>query len=243
VSTPYCARCGSAVPENVQFCSSCDASSERKGSVEVTESRAGRHEPPVAFSSRSNVAKVIWSVISLGFAFWFLYQFAVFANPTGNLGGQWTSEHASPIEHRYYDSFNVGYWHYVVRKTVKTSRLGRDHADGIFLIVFLSITNDDTDASTLPSAILRDDGGREYSSKPMLIITTLRGEDLSLVTLNPGLSRSGYFVFDVPPSELNSLELVLSGGYRSKETATIRLTDISAIGISEIDTNKVRAQF
>jgi hypothetical protein len=77
----------------------------------------------------------------------------------------------------------------------------------------------------------------------MLIITTLRGEDLSLVTLNPGLSRSGYFVFDVPPSELNSLELVLSGGYRSKETATIRLTDISAIGISEIDTNKVRAQF
>jgi hypothetical protein len=87
--------------------------------------------------------------------------------------------------------------------------------------VYLTAENNDRDASILPSPVLQDSMGRQHSSKPM-VGSGLNGEDLSIKNLNPGVSAQGYFVFDVP-TDSSFLKIVLSGGFRSKEQATVPL--------------------
>jgi hypothetical protein len=124
-----------------------------------------------------------------------------------------------------HQSFSVGYWRYSVDRVLTANVLGRglsaEKANGRFVIVYLTAENNDRDASTLPSPVLKDSKERQHSSR-IVIGSDLRGEDLNLKTLNPGVSAQGYFVFDVP-TDARLLQIVLSGGFRSKEQAAVPL--------------------
>jgi hypothetical protein len=112
-------------------------------------------------------------------------------------------------------------------------------ADGEFVIVFLTVQNNDTTPSTLPSPVLTDGMGREHSSK-MVFGSDLPGEDLTIATLNPGVSKSCYFIFDLP-NDVYDLRLRLSGGYNSGEKRWFLLTEfIQHSPVEAIKTGRLR---
>jgi hypothetical protein len=122
------------------------------------------------------------------------------------------------------EEFSVGYWSYrcygVEWQSMIVSSFGTPEVpDAQFLIVDLSIRNDDRTSSTLPPIKLVDSQGREYdeSSKG----TFLRGAFDTLKQVNPGVSSRGYVVFDVPRGDY---ALKVSGGFESGEH---RLIDLS----------------
>jgi hypothetical protein len=151
---------------------------------------------------------LIASLVSLGLAIWFLYQAGIFGSP----------EATKATLHEMHESFSVGYWRYSVDRTLITHVLGRgllaEKANGKFVVVYLTAENNARDASTIPNPVLKDSMEREHSST-VLVGSELSGKDLSLTTLNPGVSVQGYFVFDVPDDAFR-LQVVLSGGYESK---------------------------
>jgi hypothetical protein len=71
--------------------------------------------------------------------------------------------------------------------------------------------------STLPGPQLKDTMDRQHASE-IVFGTDLPGDDLTITTLNPGVAKSGYFIFDVP-DDARGLDLILRGGVRSGEKA------------------------
>jgi hypothetical protein len=103
------------------------------------------------------------------------------------------------------DYVSVGYWEYRC-KGMKWEYNG-------FLKVYLTVHNNDESASFVPPIQLVDEAGRVYSED---------GTDrLLLTTLNPGISREGYAIFEAPPGKY---VLRVSGGFESGKTELISLT-------------------
>lgn len=117
---------------------------------------------------------------------------------------------------------HVGYWSYAVwgshwRDSIGTEYL-REYPDAEFLVIDVTVRNDDKTSSTLPSLELVDSQGREYSE-------TSKGslqEDFfgPLKSLNPGVESRGFVAFDVPKGKYT---LKVSGGFTSGENAQIDL--------------------
>jgi Domain of unknown function (DUF4352) len=215
--TQHCASCSKPVPEGGEFCSFCGTRlSSAKNQPAVTNSEPVH--PPVATkvsATSASSGKAIISLIGLGVCLWFLYQSGFF--------GELISTVTGPARQSMYQSFDVGYWNYRVDKMITVAQLGKGSfakkPDGRFVIVSLTVRNGDTTASMLPSATLRDEMGREHSST-VNFGSDLPGEDLTLVTLNPGVSKSGYFIFDVP-TDAQGLQLIVSGGHNSGRKAIV----------------------
>jgi hypothetical protein len=121
--------------------------------------------------------------------------------------------------HYLNETVNVGYWSYRVTGAHWTKSIAGEYPDANFLVVELTICNNDKTASVLPPLKLVDHEGREYdeSSKGMFMHNSFG----PLKELNPGVMSQGAAVFDVP--RLWYL-LRVSGGLKSSETAMIRLT-------------------
>ena len=116
----------------------------------------------------------------------------------------------------------VGYWSYRAWSSQWRSSIGSDYSretpDSNFLIVDLTLTNNDNSPSVLPPLKLMDAGGREFetTSKGML----LEGYFGPLKTVNPGVTTRGSVAFDVPQGKYY---LVVSGGMTSSQSAKIEL--------------------
>ena len=82
--------------------------------------------------------------------------------------------------------------------------------DAIFLVINLAARNNDKTASVVPPLKLVDDEGREYDESSKAVF--MEGSFGLLKSLNPGVTGSGYVVFDVPRGKY---ALKLSGGYTS----------------------------
>ncbi len=181
----------------------------------------------------SNIARLMIGV-GLALLAWASYE-------SGFFGAIRTREAVSPTLATFYmhESFKVGYWEYSVNRAVRSRWLGRgmsaQKTTGEFIVVFMTATNNDSSASTLPFPVLKDRRQREYSARPTFGVG-IRGEDLSIVTLNPGVSRQGYFVFEVP-QDTSTLQVVLSGGLRSNQTAIVPL-ELDQLRVnSDLDSN------
>jgi hypothetical protein len=215
----YCSNCGAPLPEGGKFCSSCGtaASSARNEAVPVNRVA----QPPVTtnvVARGTNSWKAVSGFISLCICLWVLYQLGVF--------GDLQSAVTTPTQQNMYQRFTVGYWNYRIDDVKRGRTLGKgsfaQKADGQFVTVFLTVQNNDTTPSTLPQPVLKDGMGREHSSK-MVFGSDLPGEDLTIATLNPGVSKSGYFIFDVP-NDVYDLRLLLSGGHNSGEKAVVPIS-------------------
>jgi len=119
---------------------------------------------------------------------------------------------------------SVGYWSYTVNSISWQRIIGSpgytvETPDAEFLVVDLSIRNNDRTASTLPPFELIDEQGREYDESEKG--TSMQGSFGMLKKLNPGVSSRGYLVFDVPRGEY---VLKAPGGFQSGESALVDLS-------------------
>jgi hypothetical protein len=76
-------------------------------------------------------------------------------------------------------------------------------AKGIWLVLNVYVCNYDSVPVSVPPMYLKDDRGRLHEST-YIGLKTVHSEELTCETLNPGVSTSGYLVFDVPDPKITS---------------------------------------
>lgn len=129
------------------------------------------------------------------------------------------------------DLISVGNFKYTVnkisfQKSIGTDPYMRQVADGIFLIVNLSIENIDREARMIDNSLykLTDENGIEYStagSSVQMAMSMNGTETLFLKDLNPNIKKKGYLVFEVPKKD--TYDLHLSGGFWNGQTFAVKL--------------------
>lgn len=99
--------------------------------------------------------------------------------------------------------------------------------EGKFITVKAKITNNDTKARTFSSTMFKviDDKGREFEALTDTNLMMILGDDdLFLESCNPGMSRTGVFVFEVPEDiESYSLKVYSGTALAAKTSATVKL--------------------
>lgn len=99
--------------------------------------------------------------------------------------------------------------------------------EGKFIAVTAKLTNNDTKARTFSAMQFKiiDDKDREFetlTSGELMMI--LGDDDLFLESCNPGMSRTGVFVFEVPEdTESYSLKVYSGTGFAAKTSVTVKL--------------------
>jgi hypothetical protein len=136
----------------------------------------------------------------------------------------------APPKYAIGQQFSVGYWTYRCNGANWQPFIGSgfgsvERPDAAFLVLDLTVRNDDRTSSTLPPLKLVDPQGREFDESSKGIF--LEGSFGALKQLNPGVSSRGLVVFDVPHGEYM---LKVSGGFESGKDA---LVDLSGGGSQE----------
>jgi hypothetical protein len=133
---------------------------------------------------------------------------------------------ATPIVHTMKETVHVGYTSYAVWKAWWSDQLSsneflnqRPNASYLFLEV--SVRNDDRKARIVPPFKLIDETGAEYDTSPQG--WAVEGSIGLIESLNPGVSKRGFVVFDVPKN--HTYRLKISGGYWSTEDALVEIVD------------------
>jgi hypothetical protein len=107
------------------------------------------------------------------------------------------------------------------------NEFAKQTADGIYLIVDLSLKNMDNEEHTLDNSMfkLTDASGTEFeSSTDATTALEMDGkETLFLKQCNPKIQKQGLLAFEVP--EKGVYDLHLSGGFWTGKTAVVKLTD------------------
>jgi len=129
----------------------------------------------------------------------------------------------SPHIYAIGEEVSVGYWSYRCNSAewpgmIDSGFGSLETPDAAFLVLNLSVTNNDRTASTLPPPHLIDLQGREYDESDKGVLMPGRFDVLK--KLNPSVSSRGYVVFDAPRV---AYLLKVSGGFESKEYALIAL--------------------
>jgi hypothetical protein len=127
------------------------------------------------------------------------------------------------------DEINVANFNYRVNWIKYKKNIGNEFsnqkADGIYLIVDISLVNVDKEEHTLDNSLfkLTDDSGKEYeSSSEGTTALEMNGEKtLFLKQCNPNIQKEGLLCFEVP--EKGAYNLHLSGGFWSGTTAVVKL--------------------
>jgi len=119
------------------------------------------------------------------------------------------------------DTVRTGYMSYAVWYSSWSSRLSsNEKPDAMFLLVKLTVRNDDVKARSVPPFQLIDENGAEYetSSKGWAFNDVIG----VLERLNPGVLKEGFIIFDIPQN--HKYKLKVSGGYWSDDYALIKLS-------------------
>jgi len=119
---------------------------------------------------------------------------------------------------------HVGYTSYCVWKAHWSNRLSSNQfldrsPNASFLFVDLTVRNNDKKARTIPPFYLLDENDARYDADSAA--TMLEGSIGLIEDLNPGVSKQGLVVFDVPRN--HTYRLKVDGGFWSSETALIQI--------------------
>jgi uncharacterized protein (UPF0333 family) len=142
-----------------------------------------------------------------------------------------SSSNSSSTVYKVGQTFKVGEFQYTVNSVKTANSIGDvanglgEKAHGIYYIVNITATNLDKTASTVDSNLFNIvQGGNKYSADSMATTDDNdTNNDMFLTQLNPNVSMTGNLVFDVPANLTSGLQLQLSGGFTSGETATVQL--------------------
>jgi len=123
------------------------------------------------------------------------------------------------------ENVKVGYISYQVYKVYSQKRIGSydfgKTANANYLIVDVSAKNEDTQSRMIPDFELVDENGSSYESDSESAMYLPDNKAFYFDSLNPGVQKRGYVVFDVP--EGKQYKLKISGGYFSSGYAYINL--------------------
>lgn len=131
---------------------------------------------------------------------------------------------AGPAEYSEGTTFVVGYTGYRVSRSWWSARLSENEflnqpPDAMYLFVEILINNADKKERMIPPFNLVDNEGREHGASTAA--WAVEGSIGQLTSLNPGVTKSGFIVFDVPRK--NTYKLKVSGGFWSGESAIVKL--------------------
>lgn len=133
------------------------------------------------------------------------------------------------------DYVEVGKLAYTVHSVETTNILESDNqfidpatTDGQFVIVEIEAFNNDSETRMVDSSMFKliDDQGREFNTSTDTDVMMVLDESLNLFLqdINPGISKTGKLVFELP-NDVTSYELQVSSGFgfAGGEYATIKL--------------------
>lgn len=128
------------------------------------------------------------------------------------------------------DEISVGNFNYRVNwikyKKVIGNEFSNQRADGIYLIIDLSLMNMDKEEHTLDNSLfkLTDENGKEFESSidGTTALEMNGNQTLFLKQCNPNIQKEGVLCFEVPAKGIYDLHL--SGGFWSGTTAVVKLT-------------------
>jgi hypothetical protein len=128
------------------------------------------------------------------------------------------------------DEISVDNFNYRVNWIKYKKNIGNEfsnqEADGIYLIVDLSLVNVDKEEHTLDNSLfkLTDESGKEYesSSDGTTALEMNGNKTLFLKQCNPNIQKEGLLCFEVP--QKGTYNLHLSGGFWSGTTAIVSLS-------------------
>jgi hypothetical protein len=127
---------------------------------------------------------------------------------------------APETTYRVGDVFTVGKLTCEVKKIKWAKSLGAySTADANYLILNLTVKNNDTSPTTLGNFHLRDEVGSKYDQEGIVI--GLNNELPILTTLNPQVQKTGQVAFDVPKN--HTYKLVVNGGLGESDEALVAL--------------------
>lgn len=146
-------------------------------------------------------------------------------------GSKTTEADNAPTYAKIGDEITIEHFVYRVNDVRFAKSLGNEFtkqtADGIYLIVDLSLKNMDNEEHTLDNSMfkLTDASGTEFqSSTDATTALEMDGkETLFLKQCNPKIQKQGLLAFEVP--EKGVYDLHLSGGFWTGKTAVVKLTD------------------
>lgn len=202
----FCRNCGAQIDPSGPFCEACGAKGE-----------TGIMTPSVPRRRKA------WPVV-VGAIIVFAVVFSWLNSPGNHSSNPATSATETPtvVTHKMNETVNVGVWSYEVTGVRWANSIGQDFSrerpDAKFLLVDITIRNNDRTASTLAPLKLVDVGQREFDESSKGVF--LEGSFGLLKSVNPGVTSSGTAVFDVPAGRYS---LLVSGGFGSGETTTIEL--------------------
>lgn len=202
----FCRNCGARLTDQDRFCNGCGTPAVSLNAVSLAQPRQAQRRRPKEKLVIGLLA-VFCLIIAMG-------TFGPYLRTTGTSTSSFT--------HKIGDNIVVGHWAYRCDGASWQRSIGseysKQYADAEFLVVDLTIRNNDRTASVLPPLRLIDADGREYeeSSKGIFIDHSFG----LLKSLNPMVSSSGYAVFDVPRGRYS---LKVSGGFTSDESQLIYL--------------------
>ncbi|CAK7070268.1 DUF4352 domain-containing protein [Tissierella sp.] len=132
------------------------------------------------------------------------------------------------------DSFTSGNLGIVVEEVEEKREFKSDNqfikavtTEGKFIVITAKLTNNDTKARTFSSMQFKiiDDQDREFDAYTDANLMMILGDkDIFLKECNPGMSRTGVFVFEVPEDiESYSLKVFSGVGFAAKTSEIVKL--------------------
>lgn len=211
----FCRNCGARMAnEDARFCSSCGAAANQTGGSAAPGARRPR-QSRVWLYAIGIIGFILFTRIAVSILNQSTTKSAADSSVADASGA--TTEH-----HQIGEDVLIGYWAYRCDGAHWAKSIGynvmTEYPDAEFLVVNLSILNNDNSASILPPLKLVDAQGREYEESSKSI--SLGDAFGVLKSVNPGVTSHGSVLFDVPPGDYS---LRVSGGFTSGETALIDL--------------------
>ncbi|PIY81790.1 hypothetical protein COY00_03920 [Candidatus Pacearchaeota archaeon CG_4_10_14_0_2_um_filter_35_33] len=132
------------------------------------------------------------------------------------------------------DSIDAGDFIWKVTGVSTTSEIGQDiagtffgeKADGLFVILDVEVENTANTAKYLTDSYIKlvDSQGREFSSNSVAAIY-LKPEGSALIfeEVNPGITKKGKIVYDVPPN-VNTFTVKITSSLFSSKTYNLEIT-------------------
>lgn len=136
--------------------------------------------------------------------------------------------------HQVGEGFESGELGIVINSVEEKTKLGSGNqfiddvtTEGKFIVVGAKISNNDKESRTLSSMMfkLRDDQDRKFeASSDFEVMMILDDNNLFLEEVNPGMSRTGIFVFEVPADIVEyDLEVGSGIGFAAKSSEIVKL--------------------
>ncbi|NLO98589.1 MAG: DUF4352 domain-containing protein [Peptococcaceae bacterium] len=135
-----------------------------------------------------------------------------------NTTGQESTQPPAGKDYGLNEEVNAGKIGYVVSEVKKDKKIGQNEflqktTENQFLIIKVKVTNNDKETRTIDTSLFKllDSEGKEYSAMADADLYVNEGNGFFLAQVNPGTSKSGFVVFEIPEN-VSGLKLQVSSG-------------------------------